>query len=138
MLIMSEDFKYILQDSMKIYIGASQSYQELLQSDQSPFKLKAVIMQYMKKDVSETMTLAEHVCSLEENSLSHLALKQLKTKIKFTIIDGKTNRIGKKGNDNRVLSLDDFHEFIIKVPDYEKYFVEEISISKLSLMGFSL
>lgn len=138
MLITSDDFKYVMQDTMKLYLGASMSYQEVLKTDQSPFKLKAVIMQYMRKDIEETTTLAQHIVLLKEDSLSYLAFKQLKTKIKFTVIDGKTNRNGKTGNDNRVLSLDEFLKFVQTTPDYVRFFVEEVSISKLSLMGFSL
>lgn len=145
MPIMSDDFKYVMLDTMKIYFGACASYDELAQMEQTPFKFKAIIMQYMKKEVPGTMTLAEHLCSLDEKSLCFLTYSQLKPKIKFTILNGKVDKKGKKSNLSQVLPLEGFLQEVKKLNEQEendqaedRLFVEEMSISKLSLMGFSI
>ena len=36
-----EDFKYVMQDTGSIFLGARYSYRELLEAEAVPFKLKA-------------------------------------------------------------------------------------------------
>lgn len=45
-----EDFKYVLQDTGNIYLGAQFSYEELLEQEMVPFKLKAILTHYILKE----------------------------------------------------------------------------------------
>lgn len=142
MQIKSEDFKYVMHDTMRLSIGASYSYDELCKSDQTPFKLKAIIMQYLCKEVSKDVIVADHLASLKDDSLTYMTLQQIKTKVKLTLIGWSKHKNGKKGNTNMVMKLDEFCKFVsenaIDAPDAVDYIIEEISFSKLSLMGFSV
>lgn len=137
MQIHSEDFKYVMLDSMKVYIGASLSYAELQKQDQTPFKLRAIIMSYMK-NLDENLTIAEHLVSMASESMEHLTYRQLKCKVKFTTMGTRVRRGGKKQNETRVMLLDDFRKVIDDLDEETAFFVEEVSISKLSLMAFSV
>ena len=44
-----EDFKYVLQDTGNIYLGAQFSYEELLEQEMVPFKLKAILTHYRRQ-----------------------------------------------------------------------------------------
>ena len=48
----NQDFKYVLQDFGNIYIGARYSYEEMLKSEEIPYKWKAIIRHYLLKETS--------------------------------------------------------------------------------------
>ena len=44
------DFKYVMQDTGNIYIGARLTYAELMEQEMLPFKMKTIIQHYFLKD----------------------------------------------------------------------------------------
>ena len=42
-----EDFKYMLQDVNRIYIGAKYTYRELIENPETAFKFMSVIQHYL-------------------------------------------------------------------------------------------
>ena len=48
----NRDFKYVMQDVSKVYIGAKYTYQEMMDTDEIPFKLKAILSHYILKEVA--------------------------------------------------------------------------------------
>lgn len=137
MQIFSEDFKYVMLDSSKVYVGTSLNYAELQKNSQTPFKLRAIIMSYMK-NLDENITVAEHLTGMSTESMEYLTYRQLKCKVKFTTIGTKVKRNGKRLDETKVLRLDEFRKAIDELDESVDYFVSELSVSKLSLMGFSL
>lgn len=138
MTMISEDFKYVMQDISKVYIGASASYEELMEMNDVPFKFKAIISHYLLKEVNAQITLAQHVLELDANSFAYLTLNQLKINIKCTIINGFVGRGGKKKNRNKTMTLKEFVTELSHEEKAEMVFVEEVIISKLSLISFSV
>ena len=43
------DFKYVMQDTGNIYIGARLTYAELMDQEMLPFKMKTIIQHYFLK-----------------------------------------------------------------------------------------
>ena len=146
MIVLNDDFKYVMLDTMKIYFGASYTYDEMIKDEHVPFKFQAIIMQYFKKEEDGSTTLAEHFYKLQPESMGYMTFSQLKPKIKFTIINGRKDSKGRLHNRNEVLSLKDFvkvmEEFKQEVKNgnlsEEQLFIQEIAISKMALMGFSV
>ena len=146
MIVLNDDFKYVMLDTMKIYFGASYTYDEMLKDEHVPFKFQAIIMQYFKKEEEGSTTLAEHFYKLQPESMGYMTFSQLKPKIKFTIINGRKDSKGRLHNRNEVLSLKDFvkvmEEFKQEVKNgnlnEDRLFIQEIAISKMALMGFSV
>ena len=146
MIVLNDDFKYVMLDTMKIYFGASYTYDEMIKDEHVPFKFQAIIMQYFKKEEDGSTTLAEHFYKLQPESMGYMTFSQLKPKIKFTIINGRKDSKGRLHNRNEVLSLKDFvkvmEEFKQEVKNgnlnEDQLFIQEISISKMALMGFSV
>ena len=52
----NRDFKYVMQDVSRVYIGAKYTYREMMDSDEIPFKLKAILSHYILKEVAEDTT----------------------------------------------------------------------------------
>ena len=46
---MNNDFKYVMHDMTNVYIGAKYTYDEIMDSDEVPFKFKVILSHYMLK-----------------------------------------------------------------------------------------
>lgn len=47
-----QDFKYIIQDLTNIYLGARSTYEELMEDENVPHKLKEIIVRVMLTEVA--------------------------------------------------------------------------------------
>ncbi|MFR9235404.1 MAG: hypothetical protein ACLVLH_21410 [Eisenbergiella massiliensis] len=47
-----QDFKYVIQDLTNVYIGARYTYEEMLEDDNVPHKLKEVIVRILLTEVA--------------------------------------------------------------------------------------
>ena len=67
----NQDFKYVLQDFGNIYIGARYSYEEMLKSEEIPYKWKAIIRHYLLKETSPETTMENHIFFMKEDDFSY-------------------------------------------------------------------
>ena len=116
----NRDFKYVIQDVSNLYIGAKYTYREMLEADEIPFKLKAIISHYLLKDDISDLSIIDHLYEIDPKSIGFMTLQQLKIRIRTTT---KTYKL---------VEYMDLLEAGKEVP-----FVEEIILSKLSLMARS-
>ena len=77
-----EPYKYIMQDTGSLYIGAKYSYEELLECEEFSFKMKAIISHYVLKDSDEKTTFESELYYLEKDSNLYKLFSQLKMKVK--------------------------------------------------------
>lgn len=135
-----EDYKYVLQDTGSMGIGAKFSYEQLLQDEDVPFKFKMIAEKYLSEDVSKDTTLESQLYYMVPQGFAYECFLQLKAKVKFNILTEKKGLFGKKKKvyTQQVLPL---KEFVKKDPEWKKehgVFIQELVISKLALMTFSL
>lgn len=135
-----DDFKYFMQDVSTLYLGAYYSYEELLGNEMVPFKLKSIIEHYIMKDTQAETTLESQFYYMTEDAFSYRTYMQLKTKVKVCMYVEKKPIFGKEKMvyKNTVIPLDEFVK--INLAQKKKYSVkvQEISISKLAMMAFSV
>lgn len=138
----NNDYKYILQDISTMYLGARYTYRELTEVVDIPFKVKNMVNHYIlpelgKEEITEDISLESHFYYMEEKGFAYQTYLQLKTKVKFNVLQEKKGFGGKvkKSYTTEVMKLQDF----VKIPPAEKeakgIMIQEISISKLALMG---
>lgn len=77
-----EDFKYVMQDTGSIYLGALFSFGELLEQEMVPFKLKAILTHYILKECSPDTTLESQFYYLKSDTFLYEIFRQLKIRIK--------------------------------------------------------
>lgn len=118
---MNRDFKYVLQDTMYLYIGAKYTYDEMMEAEDVPFKFQAIIAHYLMKEDIGGMSLEDHIKHMTGKDMSYLTFKQLKTKVKTA---------------KQIYTLEEFLN--MNQAEKETLFLEEISLNKFSLMGFSV
>lgn len=136
-----QDYKYIMSDVSKIYIGAEMSYAEICAHDFAPFKFIAVIEQYLYKEASPDMTLKKHLLAMTKDSLSYQTLHHLKVSLKMNIYSQTTDRRGRakeKWLIDEIIDVDTYvgEESYHQYPEHA--IVTELIIKKLPLMMFTV
>lgn len=129
------DFKYVMQDFSNVYIGARWTYREMTENEMMPFKWKAIVTHYLLKDVDADTTLENHIFFMTEQDFSYQTLKELKAKFKMSVwVDGKKggHYESREYKIEEIVKSRELHERM------DTIVVEELHLSKLSLMMFSV
>lgn len=134
------DFKYFMQDIGNLYMGARYSYAEILGNEMVPFKLKSIIEHYIMKDTQSETTLESQFYYMTEEEFSYKTYMQLKAKVKVCLYVEEKSLFRRKKMvyRNKNIPLDKFVN--MNLAQKKKYGVkiQEIAISKLAMMSFSL
>ncbi len=135
-----EDFKYVMQDTGNLYLGAKYTYEELLLAEMTPFKLKAIINHYVLKETSPETTLESQFYYLNRDSFLYEVFYQLKIKVKVQMQTVKKSIFGKEKirYEEQILSLKDLTGMNLAKKKASGVIIREIIISKLGMMTFSV
>ncbi len=135
-----QDYKYVLQDTGNLYLGAKYTYKELIDEEDVPFKFKTIVERYIKPYRDENVSLESHFYYMNEKDFVYQTYNQLKIRIKYSVLVEKKTLFGKKKRvyDTKILKLDQFME----IPSSEKekmgIMIQEIALSKLALIAFNV
>ncbi len=135
-----EPYKHIMQDTSSLYIGAKFSYEELLDNESLPFKMKAIISHYILKESDSENTLESQFYYMTRESFLYEVYKQLKVKIKCYVINEKKSKPekGKIVFKEMTFSLDQLTDINLAKKKGMSLSISEICISKFALMAFSV
>lgn len=133
----NRDYKYIMQDVSNVYLGARYTYDELIEAQDIPFKIKALINRYIKPELSgEDLSLESHFYYMEEKGFVYQTFLQLKTKVKCSVLQEKKGLFGKRtAYVTQTWKLQDFVKLSPAEKEQKGVMIQEISFSKLALMG---
>lgn len=135
-----EDYKYCMQDVSTVYVGSKYTFEELLEDENIPFKLKLVLERYVCPDYDPEDTLETHLYYLEEKSFIVKIYRQLKARVKVNLLVDKKSLFTKKGSHREYTTKTIPVEELVRLSVEEKervgLVVQELSVSKLALMGF--
>lgn len=127
------DFKYVIQDLSKVYIGANYTYEELQNEDDMPVKFKEAAFRVFSMETSLATTIAAHLLSIKKEDRSYFVYKQMRVKIKVTSLVRGSN-----GFSTGSCKLDEFMDEFQNKAVQGEYFIEELEIKKLHLAGLSV
>lgn len=135
-----EPYKYIMQDTGSLYIGAKFSYDELVNNETLSFKMKAIISQYILKETDPATTLESHMYYMESGTFVYNTYEQLKVRVKAQVLQEKKSLFGKKSSHyvEKVYSLKELADTNLAKKKGAGMVITEIVISKLALMSFTL
>lgn len=135
-----EDCKYVMQDTGSIYVGAKYAYEELLEAEAVPFKLKAILTHYILKEASPQTTLESEFYYLEPGTFLYETWKQLKVRVKVQVQVEKKSLFGKKRMEyqEKILTLKELTEMNLARKKASGLLITEIILSKLGMMTFSV
>ena len=116
-----ENYKYSLQDTAKVYIGAKYTFAELLEQDDVAFKFRLIVERYIlaEKEVDPEDTLETHLYYLKPDS--------------FLV---KIYDRGKKRYVTKELNIRELTAMTPEEKEAKGVVIQEISMSKLALAGF--
>lgn len=136
----NEDYKYVMQDVGAVYIGAKYSYEEIMENEMVNFKFKTIIEHYISKDTDLTTTLESHLYYMEQEQFSYRTYKQLKAKVKVSILEEKKGLFGRVhvGYRTKVLHLEELTAMNLAQKKKSGIVIQELILPKLALMGFSV
>lgn len=139
-VVQDNDFKYMLQDTSYLYLGARYSYEELLGQEMVPFKLKTIIEQYLLKDVDVSTTLESHFYYMTPDTFAYKTYRELKVKIKVSLPEEKKGLGGKVSRryKDKIYTLKEFTQLNLARKKAIGLIVREIVFSKLGLLTFTI
>lgn len=134
------DFKYFMQDVGNLYFGSHYNYEELMANEMVPFKFKSIIEHYIMKDTQADTTLESQFYYMTQDMFSYKTYKQLKAKVKVCLLVEKKSLFGKKKTvyHNQVFTLDEFVQMNLARKKASGVTIQEVILSKLALMSFSV
>lgn len=134
------DFKYYMQDTGRLYFGARYSYAELTEHEMVPFKFKSIIEHYIMKDTEPDTTLESQFYYMTLETFSYKTYMQLKAKVKVCLLVEKKSLFGQSRMvyRNKVFPLDEFVQMNLAQKKKCGVKIQEIVLSKLAMMSFSV
>ena len=132
----NRDFKYVMQDVSRLYIGAKYTYREMMDTDEIPFKFKAILSHYILKDVAEDTSPENHIFFIKDTDISYMVYKQMKVRFKmnFPVL----SRRGTWQYRCEYHTIDEIMKNEQWKEHMDEIVVEEMMISKLQIMMMSL
>lgn len=135
-----ENYKYSLQDTAKVYIGAKYTFAELLEQDEVAFKFRLIVERYIlaEKEVDPEDTLETHLYYLKPDSFLVQIYDRIKARVKINIIEEQKGIFGrgKKRYVTKELNIRELTAMTPKEKEAKGVVIQEISMSKLALAGF--
>lgn len=136
----NRDYKYFMQDAGSVYLGAKLSYAEIMQDEMVNFKYKSIVEHYIFKDTDPETTLESHLYYMTKEQFSFRTYEQLRAKVKISILEEKKTLFGKTkaGYTTKLMPLKEFADMNLAQKKTKGVVVQELALSKLGLMSFSV
>lgn len=138
--VQDNDFKYVMQDTGSVYLGARFTFQELMEQESVPFKIKAILTHYIFKEVNPSTSLESQFYYMESGNFLYETFCQLKIRLKVNVLEEKKTLFGKKKLRyvEKILTLQQLAEMNLAKKKASGVIIREIIISKLAMMTFSV
>ena len=91
-----EDYKYSMQDTTRLYIGSKYTFRELLEEEDISFKFRLILEKYVLPEADLDDTLESHLYYLGVETFLVKIYKQIKAKVKVSVIEERKKLFGKK------------------------------------------
>lgn len=133
-----EDYKYVMQDTYQLYLGARYSYREIIENEEIPFKFRLVVERYIYQDVDPETTLESHLYYMSEKNIVFTTYKHIKMKVKISILEEKKSFTGrvKKTYATQILPLEQLMQMSPAEKEQKGVMIQEVICSKLALLTF--
>ena len=126
------DYKYVILDSTRVYIGSKFKVDELEEDVRIPVKFIAAVRNVIPMEEQENLTIDEHLYGLKEGETAFLMWKQLGISMKFQNLY-PTKKRGKELFETKILSFGEGMERIKLDSKKQNSFLVEIQFSKIKL-----
>lgn len=132
-----EDYKYSMQDTSRIYVGAKYTFAELIEEENLLFKFRMIIQRYVLPTADPEDTLESYLYYLEEGDLNIKLFRQMKARIKVNVIEEKKNLFGKRRKKyvTKLMTIEQLVSFSPEAKGKMGLVIQELSVSKLAMVS---
>ena len=136
----NNDFKYLIQDTGHVFFGKELTYAEMMDSEDVPFKFKAIVSSYFSKDAELSDRIVDHLMKITKDEFSYRIYDQLKLQVRFFYKEEKNGFFGKKKQRwvHKTCKMPEFLQDYKEMVEKGEATVEDLSISKLALMAIGI
>ena len=133
-----EDYKYVMQDTYQLYLGAKYTFEEITDNEEIPFKFRLIVERYVYQDIDPQTTLESHFYYLSDKGILFKTYKHIKLKVKINVIEETRSLFGKRKQAyvTRVLPIQELAAMPVEEKQRKGMVIQEIMCSKLALMAF--
>ena len=128
-----EPGKYVMQDVGTLYVGTKYTFEEILESEEIPFKFRLLCERYLLPEAYREDTLETTLYYLDPKSFVVKILKQLKAKVKVNVLAAKKD---KTEYTTKNLTIDELVAISPAEKESQGFVIQELSVSKFALMAF--
>ena len=126
------DYKLLLQDMTNVYIGGRLSYDQIMNMDEAPHRLKSILDHTILKEVDRHTTISDHVFFIKEGDISYSVYHDMRARFLLNIPSYELDGIHYH---SREYTIDDIVNNASMHEMMDVIFVEELHIGKLYLLG---
>lgn len=134
-----ENYKYCMQDTSRLYVGCKYTFEELLEDDDVPFKLRMLVQRYIlsEAEASPEDTLETHLYYLGTTGFLIKLYGQLKAKVKVNVLEEKKGLLGstKKRYVTKQLDVAALAAITPAEKEAAGLVIQELAVSKLALLS---
>lgn len=133
-----QDYRYILQDTRLLYVGAKFSFGDLAAEEDVPFKFRAIVMKCAMHEVDKADTFESVFYHMKPEGYLYEAFKQLRTKVKVSELTKVKHLFGREEivYKEHLYKLEEFTALSREEKEKKGIVVQELQYSKLAIMTF--
>ena len=128
-----EPGKYVMQDVGTLYVGTKYTFEEILESEEIPFKFRLLCERYLLPEADREDTLETTLYYLDSKSFVVKILKQLKSKVKVNVLVEKKD---KTEYTTKNLTIEELVAITATDKESQGMVIQELAVSKFALMAF--
>ena len=135
-----QDYKYVIQDTNKLYVGSKFSLTEVASEQELPFKFRAIIMRHVMKEIDPNNTFESMFYYMKPEGYLYEMFLQLRTRVKVTRLTKVRSLFGKVSYAHKetLYKLSDLAALTPEQKEALGISIQEIQCSKLAIMTFSV
>ncbi len=131
-----EDYKYCMQDTGCLYVGAKYTLNEIAENEEILFKFRKVCAESLKNGSDGEDTLETVLYYLEKGDFRVQVLKQMRSKVRVSIIKEKKHLFGKKKKEyvTEFMSIPELVSMSKEDKEGAGLVIQELRVNKLALL----
>lgn len=131
-----EDYKYCIQDTNCIYVGAKYTFAEIMEAEDILFKFRKVVAESLMNGSDKDDSLETFLYYLEPHDFRVQVLKQMRSKVRVNTIKEKKNLFGKVSKEyvSEFITIPKLVSMSVQEKEAVGMVIQELRVNKLALV----
>jgi hypothetical protein len=132
------EFKYIIQDLYRLYFGAKCTYSEIMESDETYTRFKALCRNYLITEVARDTTLESHFYYMSPSDRAAEVYTSLGARVRVNVPTVKKGLLGREQRvyKEEIWKIEDLMALNAQQKSFRGIVISEIQIPKRKLREF--